>query len=147
MWFRLREYHPPNHVIHWLYYHIMCRKSFIFTFATKMASILARCKSSWVDHNHWFMWLIYPVITLYSQNGSSYKVQVTATPMTIKLGRVRVKKPHLVVQVTCQYRDHVLFEKRHVSFNRRWQNSYEDSKQRKTNKSKSFFFNSKNINI
>ena len=66
-------------------------------------------------------------------------------PITIKLGRVRVKKPHFLFQVTCQC-DHMLFEKRHVFTDARPQNSAEYIKHRKNHKSKAFLLIKRYLN-
>ena len=58
-----------------------------------------------------------------------------------------LKVSHLLIQVTCQSLDHVIFEKLHVSTNGRSQNSAGDIKHRETRKSKVFLYHSKNINI
>ena len=49
-----------------------------------------------------------------------------------------MKGTHLVFQVTCQSRNHVLFEKRLASTDARPQNSAGDIKHRKTHKLKAF---------
>ena len=97
--------------------------------------ILARCDSSWVDHNHRVAWLIYHVILSYSQKGAS-PVSQHQWPLNLVGLWVKVKGSHILSQVTYRSSDHVLFEKRHVSTNARLvQNSAEG----KNHKSKAFF--------
>ena len=100
--------------------------------------ILARCDLSLVGHNHRVTWLIYHVITLYSQKGASPVLQ-RQWPLKLVRLWVRVKEPHWLFQVTCRSSYHVLFEKRHVSTNVRPQSSAGDIKHRKTHTSKAFF--------
>ena len=78
------------------------------------------------------------VIMLYSQKGASPVLQCQ-WPLNLVGLWVRLKVPHLLFQVTCQSSNHMLFEKRHVSTNRRSQNSAGDIMHRKARKSKVFF--------
>ena len=90
-------------------------------------------------------WLIYHVITLYSQRLHLQFHNVTSPvsqrqwPSNLVGLWVWVKKPHLLFQVNCWSSDRVLFEKRQVSTNARVQNAVGDLKDRKTHKSKGFF--------
>ena len=83
---------------------------------------LARCDLSRAGHNDRVTWLIYHVITLYSQKCTS-PVSQRQWPLKLVGLWVRVKRLHLLFQVTFRPSDHVVFEKRHVSTNARSQNS------------------------
>ena len=130
MWFRLRVSHPPSQSL------IMWSRDF-FKKALSLPSlgqwlpILASCDLSWVDHNHRVTWLIYHVITLYSQKWAS-PVSQRRWPSNLVGLWVRVKKPHLLFKVNCRLSNRVFFEKRHVSINAGLQNSAADIKHRKT---------------
>ena len=136
MQFRLRESHPPSHVTDWSGDHMIYKKYFISTFARTMAPILARYDLNWVDHNHRVTWLIYDVITLYPHIVAS-PVSQSQWPSNLVGLWVRVKRPHLLFQVTCRSLDRVLFENHHVATNARPQNSDGDTKH--THRSKAFF--------
>ena len=132
MWFRLKEFHPLSHVTHWSRNHVTCKKSFISTFVRVMATNFSKVwiKLSWpqpsshVTHYH--------VTNLYSQKGASPVSQRQWPSNSNLVGlKVRVKRPHLFLQVTCWSRDHVLFEKRYVSTNARPQNSAGGNKLKK----------------
>ena len=102
--------------------------------------ILARCDLKWVDHNHRVMWLIYYVTTLYSQKRASPVSQRQWKLNLVGLW-VRVKRPHLLFQVTCRSSDRVHFEKRHVPTNSNvmYPLSQLEISNRKTHKSNAFF--------
>ena len=135
MWFRVRASHSPSHVTHWECNHVLLKKALSPPSLGQWPSILARCDLSWVDRNHVVTWLIYHVITLYSQKGGS-PVSQHQWPSNLVGLWVRVKGPHLLFQVTRRSSNHVLFEKLHVSTNARPQNSTEYIKYRKTHRSK-----------
>ena len=80
--------------------------------------ILARRDLSWIEHKHRVTWLIYYVLTLYSQKSTS-PVSQRQWPLNSVGLWVRVKGPHLLFQVTGRSSDHLPFEKRHVSPNAR----------------------------
>ena len=73
-------------------------------------SILATCYLSWVDRNNRVTWLIYHVITLYSQKGASLVSQRQWLSDLVGLW-VRLKEPHLLFQVNCRSSDCALLEK------------------------------------
>ena len=100
--------------------------------------ILASCNLSWVDHNNRVTWLIYHVITSYSQKGAS-PISKRQWPSNLVGLWVRVKELHLLFQVTCRSSDRMLFEKPHICTYARPQNSAGDIKHRKTHKSNAFF--------
>ena len=100
--------------------------------------ILARCDLSWIGHSHRVTCLIYYMIMVYLQKGAS-PVSQCQWPLNLAGLWVRVKRPHLLFQVTWRSSDHVLFEKCHASTNARPQNSAGDINHRKTHKSKAFF--------
>ena len=58
---------------------------------------------------------------------------------------VKVKRSHLLFQVTIRPSDYVLFEKRHVSTNVKPQTQLDISKNRKSHKFKAFFCYSEDI--
>ena len=99
--------------------------------------VLASCDLIWVDHNHRVTWIIYHVITLYSQKGAS-PISQRQWPLNLVGLRVRMKGPHGLF-VTCWSSDHVLFEKRHVSTDAKPQNSAGDMKHIKLTNQKLFF--------
>ena len=138
MWFRVRVSHPPSQLTHWSCDHVILKKSFTSTFARIIATNFSKEWLSWVGRNHRVTWLIYHVITLYSQKGASPVSQHQWPSNLVRLW-VRVKGPHLFFQVTCRSNDHVLFEECHASTTARPQNSAGDIKHRKTHKSKPFF--------
>ena len=102
MWFRVREFHSPNHVTHWSCDHVICKKKLSPPLLEQWPPILARRNLSWVDQNHRVTWLIYHVITLYSRKGASpvSRRQWLSPSNRVELW-VRVKKPHLLFQLTC----------------------------------------------
>ena len=138
MWFRVRVSQPLSHVTHWSCDQVICKKSLSPPWLGQWPSISASCDLSWVDHNHRVTWLIYHVIMLYSQKGTSPVSQRQWSSNLVGLW-VRVKGPHLLFQVTCRSSDHVLFEKRHVSTNAMPQNSAGEVNYRKIRKSQTFF--------
>ena len=134
MWFRVRVSHPPSHVTHWSCNHVIYKeKALPPPSLGQWSPILARCDLSWVDHSDRVTWLIYHVITLYSQKGES-PVSQHQWPLNLVGLWVRVKGPHPFVEVTFRSSDHVLFEKRHVSTNARPENSAGDMKQKNPQK-------------
>ena len=116
MWFRVRVSDPPSHMTHWSCDHVLLKKALSPPSLGQCPPILARCDLSWVDHSHWVTWLIYHVITLYSQKGASPFSQRQWSSNLVELW-VRVKGSHLLLQVTCRSSDHVLFQKRHCYLN------------------------------
>ena len=104
----------------------------------KKAPIISRSDLRWFDHNHRVTWLIYHVIAVYWLKGVS-PVSQRQWPLNLVGLRVRVKRPHLLFQVTCWTSDHVLFEKCHLSTNARPQHLARDILHRKTHKPKAFF--------
>ena len=78
------------------------------------------------------------MIKLYSQKGAS-PVWQRQWKSNLVGSWVKVKGPHLLVQVSSWSSDHSLFKKLHVSTNAKPQNSAGDSKHRKTHKSKAYF--------
>ena len=138
MWFRVRVSNPSDHVTHWLCDHVMLKKTLSAPSLGQWPPILARCDWSRVDHNHRVTWLICHVITLYSQKCAS-PVSQRQWPLNLVGLWVRMKRLHLLFQVTCRSSDHVLFEKCHASINARLQNSDGYSKHRKPHKSIAFF--------
>ena len=127
MRFRVRISSTPSHVTHWSC--DMQKKALSPPSFGQWPPILARCDLNWVDHNHRVTWLIFYVITLYSQNGASPVLQ-RQWPLNLVGLWVRLKGPHLVFQVTRGLSDHVIFEKRHVSTNAKPQNSIELTNQK-----------------
>ena len=123
---------------------MILKKSLISTFGITMATNFSKVwlswveLRSWVDHNHWITWLIYHVITLYSQKGVSPVLQ-RQWPSNLVVFWIKMKGPHLLFQVTGQSSDHMFCEKRLVSTNAGPQNSAGDINHRKTHKSKAFF--------
>ena len=134
MWIRVKESHPPSHVTHWSFDHVIWKITLSPPSLGKGSPILARCDLRWSQPSS----LIYHVITLYSQKGAS-PVSQCQWPSNLVGLWVRVKGPHLLFQVTCQSCDHEPFETRHVSTNARPKKSAGDIKHRKTHKSKAFF--------
>ena len=138
MWFGVRVSHSPNHVTHWSNGHVICKKSFISTFARTMATNFSKVwlKLSWPQPPT-------PVTHLSCDHVVFAKSCISSftTPMTLNLVGlwVTIKGPHLLFRVTCQSNDLLLFENRHVSPNARQQNSSGDIKHRKSHKSKAFF--------
>ena len=106
--------------------------------------ILTTCYLTRDDNNHPVTWLIYHAVPLYSQKCAS-PVSQRQWPLNFVGLWVRVKRPHLLFQVTCRSSDQVLFEKRHVTINARPQN-LDISKHRKTHKSKLFLLFKRYLN-
>ena len=80
MWFRVRESHPPNHVTHWSFHHVIFQ---IPTFARAKATSFSKM---WLKLSYRVTWFIYHVITLYRKRCiSSFS---TPRTITMKLGRV-----------------------------------------------------------
>ena len=140
MWFRVRESHPPNHVTHWSFHHVIFQ---IPTFARAMATSFSKM---WLKLSYRVTWLIYHVITLYRKRCiSSFS---TPRTITMKLGRVMsygegtpsILSINLTITWLCLF----------------WKKTYPptqghrtagDTKHRKTHESKAFFVTQKNINI
>ena len=137
MWFRGRLSHPPSQVTHWSCDHVILKKALSSHKLGQWPPVLASCDLSWINLKHRVTWLVYHVITIYSQGASL--VSQRQWPSNLVGLWVRVKAPHLLFQVACRSCDKLLFQKRHVSSNARPQNSAGDIKRRKTHKSKAFF--------
>ena len=135
----MRVSHPISHLTHWSCYHVICKKYLFPPSLRQWLPVLSRWGLSWIDHNHCVTRLIDHVIMLYSQKGASPFSQHQWPLNLIRLW-VRLKKPHLLFQVTFRsIDDHALFEKYHAFTNARSQNSAGDIKHRKIHKLKSFF--------
>ena len=121
MWYKVTVSHPLSHVSHWSCDHVICQKKSLSPPSLgQWPPILAKYDLSWVDHKHRVTWLIYHVITLYSQKGAS-PVSQRQWPLNLIGLWVRVKRPHLLFQVTCRSSDHALFEKRPLTQGHRTQ--------------------------
>ena len=133
----MRVSDPLSQVTHCSCDHVILKKPLSPSSLGQWSPILGRCDLSWVDYSHWVTWLVYHVITLYSQKGAS-SVSQRQWPSSLVGLWFRVKGSHLLFQVAWRSSDHVFFEKRHVSTKARPQNSAGDIKHRKTHKSKAF---------
>ena len=130
-----------THRVTWLIHHVITwygKKSFISTFAKAIATNFSKVWLSWIDRNHRVTWLVYHVITVYLHKGASLVSQRQWQLKLVGLW-VRVKRPHLLFQVTYRSSDHVHFEKHHLSTNASHWTQLEMSNYRKTHKSKAFF--------
>ena len=85
LWIRLRVSHVPNHLTHWSCDHVICKTSFISTFARKMATNFSkvRCKLSWLKPSSHMTHLPHDHVILAKRCIASF-----TTSMTFKLDRV-----------------------------------------------------------
>ena len=124
---------------------MICKKALYPLPLGKWLPVLARVwvKLSWTllsSHG-----IIYHVITLCSQKGASPVSQRQWSSNLVGFW-VRVMVSHLLFQVACQLRDHVLSEKGHISTDARPHKSVGDTKHKKLTNQK-FSYYSKNISI
>ena len=116
---------------------MICKKSFISTFARTMATNFSKVwlKLSWPQPSSHVAHLSCDQVIFAKIRISSFD----QWPLNLVGLWVRMKEPHLLFQVTCRASDHVIFERHHVSTNARPHNSGGDMKYRKIHESKDFF--------
>ena len=107
LWFSVRESNLSSHVTHWSCDHMILKKTLSLPLLGQSPPILARRDLSRVNDNHRVTWLIYHVITLYSQKCLSPVSQWQWSLNLVGLW-ARAKRPNLLYQVTCRSSDHVL---------------------------------------
>ena len=130
----MRVSNLTGHVTHWSCDHVILKKTFARIMATNFSKV--SLKSSWPQPSSHVAHV--SCITLYSQK-CAFPVSQGQLPLNLVGLWVRVKRPHLLFQVTCRSSDHAIFEKSHVSANARPQIQLDISNIEKLTNQKLFF--------